>query len=262
MSVFLREVKSGFKSFVLWTLSIGVFVAAVMLMFPEMAGSMEALDKSFANMGRFTKAFGLDVLKLTTPMGFYGIESGNIIGLGTAMFAALLGVTALAKEEGDHTAEYLLSHPIKRSAVVTQKLLAMLFQILVMNIIIMLIAMLSFELIGEKIEMGTFLKLHLSTGFMNIHLASICFMISAFLKGGGAGIGIGTALVMYFLAIIANISKSGEKLKYITPFKYTEAAQIFLHDRLHWDLIGIGMLVSVVCILIAYFEYMNKDIAV
>ncbi len=262
MSIFLREVRSGFKSFAVWTLSIGIFVAAVMLMFPEMAGSMEALDKSFANMGRFTRAFGLDVLKLTTPMGFYGIESGNIIGLGTAMFAALLGVTSLAKEEGNHTAEFLLSHPIKRSSIVTQKLLAILFQILMMNIIIMSIGMLSFGLIGEEIEMPSFLRIHLATVFMNIHLASICFMISAFLKGGGAGIGIGIALLMYFLALIANISKSRERLKYITPFKYTDAAQIYWHDKLQWDLIGLGMLVSIVCISVAYFKYVNKDIAV
>ncbi|HHT25152.1 MAG TPA: ABC transporter permease subunit [Clostridiaceae bacterium] len=262
MRVFFRELKSGFKSFSIWTLSIAFFVAIVMLMFPEMSGNMNALDESFANMGGFTDAFGLDVLKMTTAMGFYGIESGNIVGIGTAMYAALLGINSLAKEEGKHTAEFLISHPIKRSKIVTEKLSAVFFQIILMNLVIIGVAILSFQIIGEEIQMDQFLKLHLATFFMNIQLAAISFMISAFLKGGGAGIGLGLALSMYFLGIIANITDMAKDLKYITPFKYAEAAQIFSENKLLWDLIGIGMTVSIICILIAYWKFTRKDIAI
>ena len=262
MTIFFRELKSSFKSFIIWTLSIGFFVAIVMIMYPEMAGDMESLNESFANMGGFTQAFGLDVLNMTTAMGFYGIESGNIIGLGSAMYAALLGVTALSKEEGNHTAEFLLSHPIKRTKVVTEKLLATYFQIILLNLIVMGISILSFKYIGEEIAMEEFLKLHFAMLVMNIQLASMCFMFSSFLRSGGAGIGLGMALLMYFLALIANIADVAKDLKYITPFKYTEAAQILVENKLLWDLIGIGMGVSVICILIAYLKYSRKDIAV
>jgi ABC-2 type transport system permease protein len=261
MKLFLRELKSGFKSFSIWTLSIAFFTGIVMLMFPEMSGNMDAIDQSFSNMGAFTHAFGLDVLSMSTPMGFYGIENGNIIGIGTAMYAALLGISSLAKEEGKHTAEFLISHPIKRSRIVTEKLLSVFFQIVLMDLIIMGVALISFLVIGEDIQMAQFLKLHLAILFMNIQFASISFMISAFLKGGGAGIGLGLALFMYFLGIIANITDIARNLKYITPFKYAEAAQIFSEDKLLWDLIGIGILVSVICVLIAYYKFTRKDIA-
>ncbi|MDI9497730.1 MAG: ABC transporter permease subunit [Bacillota bacterium] len=261
MKIFVREIKSGGRAFAVWTVSIAAFVVLVMLMFPEMSGNMTAIDESFANMGHFTSAFGLDVLKMTTAMGFYGIESGNVIGLGTAMFAALLGVSALAKEEGRHTAEFLLSHPVRRSRVVTEKLLAIAFQILLMNLIITAAAALSFRMIGEEIELPQFLKLHLSIVFMNLQLTAITFMISAFLKGGGAGIGLGLALLMYALGIIANIAEPVEKLKYLTPFKYSEAAQIFRDNALLWELIALGMGLGLICILIAYVKYEKKDIA-
>ncbi|MDO5650136.1 MAG: ABC transporter permease subunit [Gallicola sp.] len=147
MNVFFRDLKSGFKSLSIWTISIASFIFLVMIMFPEMEGDMDAINESFANMGGFTEAFGLDVLQMSTPMGFYGIESGNIIGIGGGMFSALLGVTALSKEEGNHTAEFLLSHPVKRSKVVTEKLLAVFTQILIINIVVLLIGMLSFKVI-------------------------------------------------------------------------------------------------------------------
>lgn len=262
MRVLSKELKIGFKSWTIWTLSIAAFVFIVMIMFPEMKGDMGAIDESFSNMGSFTAAFGLDVLKMTTAMGYYGIESGTIIGLGSAMYAALMGITALSKEEGNHTAEFLLSHPIKRSKVVTEKLIALFIQILFMNLIVMGIAILSFYVIGEDIAWEGFLKLHLSMFLMNIQITAMCFMISAFLRGGGAGIGLGIALIMYSLALISNIAEVAKDLKYFTPFKYTEAAQVLTENKLLWDLIGIGMGVSVICILIAYWIYGRKDIAV
>ncbi|MDI9469158.1 MAG: ABC transporter permease subunit [Bacillota bacterium] len=262
MNVFQREIKSAGKAFATWTAAIAAMIAVVMLMFPEMTGDMSAINESFANMGSFTSAFGLDVLQMSSAMGFYGIESGNIVGLGTAMFAALIGISALAKEEGNHSAEFLLSHPIKRRRVVTEKLLAVCFQIILMNLIITAVAALSFVMIKEELELDKFLKLHLSITFMNLQLACTTFMISAFLKGGGAGIGLGLALLMYTLAIIANITESARNLKYVTPFKYSEAAQIFQDNALQWELIALGMGFSLVCVLIAYVKYTKKDIQI
>ncbi len=260
MHVFRREIRSTGRAFIVWTAAIAAFVVVVMLMYPEMSGNMTAIDESFANMGSFTSAFGLDVLKMTTAMGFYGIESGNIIGLGTAMFAALQGISALAKEEGNRSAEFLLSHPISRRRVVTEKLLAIFFQIILMNVIVTAVAAVSFRMIGEEMEQAKFFKLHLAIVFMNLQLAGITFMISAFLKGGGTGIGLGLALLMYALGIIANIAEPAEMLKYVTPFKYSEAAQIFRDNALLWELIALGMGLSLICILIAYMKYAKKDI--
>ena len=54
----------------------------------------------FAGMGDFSAAFGLDRLGYGTIMGFYGIECGNILGLGGAFFAALTAMGLLDGEEG------------------------------------------------------------------------------------------------------------------------------------------------------------------
>jgi ABC-type transport system involved in multi-copper enzyme maturation permease subunit len=55
-----------------------------------------------------------------------------------ALFAALLGVSALSREEKEGTAELLLTHPLRRAEIVTQKLIAVLIQIVVLNVVVFL----------------------------------------------------------------------------------------------------------------------------
>lgn len=77
-------------------------------------GEMEDMNEMFSSMGAFSSAFGMDRLNFGTLIGFYATECGNILGLGGAFFASLIAVSSLAKEEKEHTAEFLFAHPISR----------------------------------------------------------------------------------------------------------------------------------------------------
>ena len=59
MNVYKRETKSGFKSFLIWTISISAFIAICIFMFPEMKGKMDSVSEIFASMGSFSAAFGM-----------------------------------------------------------------------------------------------------------------------------------------------------------------------------------------------------------
>lgn len=114
MTLFLHEIKQNRLAFLIWTFSIALMLLICMMMFPEINTGMEDMNDMFANMGSFTQAFGMDRLNFGDVMGFYAIECGNILSIGGGFFAALLGINALAKEEKERTAEFLLTHPIRR----------------------------------------------------------------------------------------------------------------------------------------------------
>ena len=80
--------------------------------------------------------------------------------------------------------------------------------------------------IGEDILWKEFTLFHLAYYILQMELAGICFGISAFMRKGSVGIGLGFAAIMYFLNLIANIAKAAEFLKYITPFGYCEGSDI------------------------------------
>ena len=260
MTLVKHELRQSRTSFLIWTASIVFLLATCIFLFPEMKGQMESVNDMFSSMGSFTEAFGMDRLNFGTLIGFYAVECGNVLGLGGAFFASLCAVGILSKEEKDKTAEFLLSHPVSRKRIVTEKLIAVLVQITAMNIIIYALAIGSIAAIGEAIPWKEISLIHIAFYLLQLELACICFGISAFLSKGSAGVGMGIAAMMYFLNLIANIADVAEFLKYITPFGYCEGADIVSNGSLDVTLVAIGIALGIGGIIIAYLKYTKKDI--
>lgn len=260
MTIVKHELKQGKTSFLIWTAAIGFLLMVCVFLFPEMKGQMESISDTFASMGSFTAAFGMDRLNFGTLIGFYAIECGNILGLGGAFYAVLCAVGILAKEEKDKTAEFLLVHPVSRIKIITEKLIAVFIQITALNLIIYAVSVGSMTMIGEEIPWKEVKLLHLAYYLLQIELSGICFGISAFLRKGSMGMGLGIATMMYFLNLIANITESAEFLKYITPFGYCEGADIVGNGKLDGTMVTIGIVMGIIGITVAYLHYTRKDI--
>ena len=260
MTIVKHELRQGRTSFLIWTAAIGFLLAVCVFLYPEIKGEMADAGDLFASMGSFTAAFGMDRLNFGTLMGYYAIECGNVLGLGGAFYAALCAVGILAKEERDRTAEFLLTHPVSRARIITEKLAAVLIQVTAMNLVIYALSIGSMTAIGEDIPWKEINLLHLAYFILQIELAGICFGISAFMRKGSAGTGLGLAAVMYFLNLIANITETAEFLKYITPFGYCDGADIVTNGSLDGTMAAVGTAIGAAGIIAAYMKYARKDI--
>lgn len=261
MNILLQEIKSQKLPILIWSLSIGLLIAVCVLMYPEMKAEMEDVNEIFSSMGNFTTAFGMDQLNFGTLVGFYAVEGGNMLGIGGAFFAAIVGISALLKEEKDRTAEFLLTHPLTRTRVVLEKALSVYVIIILMNLIVLILSVASVLLIGEDMDWNVLLLLHLAYLLMQFEVAGICFGISALLQKSGIGIGIGLASAFYFLNIVANISKDAKVLKYITPFGYTEGSVLINDKVIPAEYLIPGMMLMVAGIAVAFLYYRKKDIS-
>lgn len=260
MTLIKHELRQGRISFLIWTASIGFLLVVCVFLYPEMKGQMEDVGDVFSSMGSFSDAFGMDRLNFGTLLGFYAIECGNVLGLGGAFFAALCGAGILSKEEKDRTAEFLLTHPVSRARIVTEKLVSVYAQIIAMNLVIYGISLGSIAAIGESVPWKELNLLHLAYFLLQAELAGICFGISAFVRRGSAGIGLGIAAGMYFLNLVANIAQAAEFLKYVTPFGYAEGADIIEKGCLDGTLVAIGLALGAIGIGAAYGKYCGKDV--
>ena len=261
MILLKHELKQGRFSLMIWTAVIAFMLAVCILIYPEMSSQMTEVSSMFSEMGSFSAAFGMDRLNFGEFIGFFGVECGNIVGMGGAFFASLLGISALAKEEREHTAEFLLTHPVRRRKVVTDKLLSVLVQIVILNAVVIGVTALSTLIIGEKPEAKTMALLFLAYFILQIEIAAICFGISAFISRGGLGIGLGMAALFYFLNIVANLSEDVKFLKYITPFGYTESADIITDGSINMQYLSVGAVFALMGIAAAFYRYGKKDIA-
>lgn len=260
MTIVKHELRQGKTSFFIWTAAVGLLLSVCVFLYPEMKGEMDDISSLFASMGSFAAAFGMDRLNFGTLIGYYAIECGNVLGLGGAFFASLCAVGILSKEEKDRTAEFLLAHPVSRSRIVIEKLVAVLLQITAMNLIIYALSAGSMAAIGEDIPWKELNLLHLAYYLLQLELAGICFGISAFMRKGSVGVGLGIAAVMYFLNLIANIAKAASFLKYITPFGYCDGADIVANGSLDGTMVAVGAVIGVAGMAVAYLKYTKKDI--
>lgn len=260
MTIFKQEIKSQKVAIAIWSLSIGLLIAICVLMYPDMESQMGDVNEMFSSMGNFTAAFGMDELNFGTLVGFYAVEGGNILGIGGAFFAAIVAITVLMKEEKERTAEFLMTHPVSRMRVITEKLLSTYAIIIILNAVILLCTVISIVMIDEEIFWKELLLFQLAYLLMQFEIAGICFGISAFLRKSGLGIGIGLAALMYFLNIVANISEDAKSLKYITPFGYTEGSDIINAGELKMEYVIPGMIIMVAGIIAGYVKYLKKDI--
>lgn len=261
MTIYIKELKQSFKSLCIWTASIAFMMLVCVLLFPEMKGEMDSVSSIFANMGGFTAAFGMDKLSFGQLMGFYGIECGNVLGIGGGFFAALAGISVLANEEKERTAEFLLTHPISRVSIIAQKLLSVLTQVVILNIVVVAVSLISAAVINESFEMKEFILLHVAYLIMQLEISCICFGISAFIRRGSIGIGLGLALAFYFMNLVCNMTEQAEFLRYITPYAYAEASNIISEARLDTLLIVIGIIIAVIGAAVGFVKYTKKDIA-
>lgn len=261
MTVIRHELKQSRISLIIWSVAIGFLLAVCIFMFPEMKGEMNEVSEVFSSMGSFTQAFGMDKVSFGTLLGFYAVECGNILGLGGAFFASLCAISVLSKEEKERTAEFLLTHPVSRVRVVAEKLISVILQILILNAVVYVTAVSSIALIGETVPWQEITLMHTAYLILQLELAGICFGVSAFLCRGSIGIGLGIAVIMYFLNIIANLTESAEFLKYITPFGYADGAEIVRNVSLDTNMIVIGLLFAAIGISAGFIKYCRKDIS-
>lgn len=261
MTILWHELKQGRRAALIWSLACAVFVIIGMSALPKVQDGMKVIEQLVAGMGPLAQAFAMDKLDYGTPLGFYSAEAGNILGLGGGMFACILGLSMLSKEEGRHTAEFLFPHPVSRLWVLVQKYLALVLQLALFSLITMAGSLVSLSLIHQGFDLKVFLRLQLGIFVLMLHLGTLCFGISAFMTRDSLAAGIGLALAMYFINLLINLEVGIDALRYITPYYYTQPAQLLdASFKMRFLRLGLGVAYGIMAL--GVVRYLSKDLRI
>ncbi len=265
MNLLFRELKANGRSLLIWTLALALLNFMMMALFPSFADGAEYMDDFISMLpDEFARMFGLDRLNLTEPVGFYSIEAYFMIILFGGMFAAILGTTMLGKEEDEKTAEFLLAKPVSRSYVVSGKVLAILFQLLLFNLGIGVVTVIAFEIFADGYSRVELARLLVAPFISQLAFAAIGLFLSVFITRRKAAISasIGFVLGLYFFHVAASVTDKFEFLKYFTPFWYMDAADIVHHGELAFWKVAVLLATAVLCTGLSYLLYNKKDIKI
>ena len=259
MTVFLQELRRNRLALLIWSGAIAVMLVITVVIFPEMKPQMSEMEDMLANMGSLSDAFGMSNMSFARFTDYFATECGNVLGLGGAIFAAILGVGMLGKEEREHTAEFLYTHPLSRTRIVLEKLLALVAQVVILNAVVAGASMIATAAIGEEVDWGVMVLMFVAYLLLELEIAFLCFCVSAFLKNG-MGAGLGIAIGLYFLNILANLTEDAKPLKYLTPFAFAEGSYIIENHALKAEYLAVGAGLSVIAVAAAFLRYHKKDL--
>lgn len=259
MVLYMHEMKMNFKSLVIWTVCVGGLCFGCILLYTSLEDSIQEIAGVYSNMGSMSVALGMDKMSLATLTGYYATEIAMMHGLGGAMFAAILGTGMLSKEEAGHTTEFLNVLPVGRSRIFSQKYMAVVSNIVIFNLLCFILYILGFILMKEEISGKEMVLYHFAQLVMQIELATVCFMISAFTKKNLMGAGLGLVILMFAADMMCRIIPAIEDVKYITPFYYSNAADIFTDGSIDNVMLGIGLGIIVITFMTASIRYGKKD---
>lgn len=261
MILYRHEMKMNLKSLLIWTLCVGGLCFGCILLYGSLEDSIQGMAQSYSDLGAMSVAFGMDKMSLATLTGYYATEIAMMHGLGGAMFAAILGSGLLSKEEAGHTSEFLNVLPVGRRSVVLQKYLALISNLLIFNLVCVMMYLLGFYALGETVSAKEMTLYHLAALVMQTEIATVCFLLSACTKRILIGAGLGVSVLMFALDMMCRIVPAIENLKYVTPFYYANAADIFSAGKINAVCLLIAAAVILCSLAAAVFRYRTKDLA-
>jgi ABC-2 type transport system permease protein len=262
MNIFFRELKANFKSLLIWSGIIGLLIMMSAAKYSGFAGDPEMVKMLDSLPPAMLDALSMRGFNLTTLAGFYGIMF-IYFGLMAAIAAAMWGSAMISKEERDKTVEFSLVLPVSRSRVITAKALAALVNCIAFVLITWAISLVAVQSYKPDSAFYSYLALEMEAMFV-IELIFLalgmllgCAMKQYKLSGSTA---VAIILTAYFMSILSSLDQRMDFLKYFTPFKYFDAAELFRTGAMNGAYVLLSAAIIVVCVAAAYWFYNKRDL--
>lgn len=240
-------------------------ILAAMGKYSAYAGSGQSMNELLSQIPKSLKAvLGMGDFNLTKVSGFYGMFYLYILLMAT-IHASMLGANIISKEERDKTTEFLMVKPVSREKIITAKLLAALFNIVVFNIVtlVLSIAIVGKYAGGEPITneilllMAGMFILQLMFLFIGTGIAAV----SRHSKSVGS-LATAVLLVSFILSSAINMNSKLEGLQYITPFKYFEAEKLLEGGGFQPVFVILSVVIISAMVCVTYVFYKKRDLNV
>jgi ABC-2 type transport system permease protein len=262
MNIFFRELKANLKSLLIWSVIIALLIIMAVAKYSAFAGDPQLLKMLDSMPPALLDALSMRAFNLTTLSGFYGIMFVYFALMG-AIAAAMWGSDTISKEERDKTVEFSLVLPVSRSRVITAKALAALVNCIAFVLITWAVSLVAVRSFNPDQVFYDFLALEMQALFvielifLAIGLLLGCAMQQYKLSGSTA---VAIILTTYFMSIISAMQKKLDFLKYLTPFKYFDAGELFSNGKMDSRYLLLSAGIIIVSVATAYWVYNKRDL--
>lgn len=262
MNIFLRELKSNFRSLLIWAGIVILFNVTGFAKFSGYYDNPELIEVLNSFPPALLAAFNMNAFNLTTVTGFFGVMF-TFFALLLSIAAAMWGSDIISKEERDKTVEFSLTLPIRRSRLITAKALAAFTNCVALLLVSWVTSLISVTPYNPDSDFYSFLSL----GMLSLFIMQIIFLAVGVFLGCAMkqhkranSIAVSVLLITYFLSIVSGLQEDLGFLKYFSPFRYFDPAILLRDASIDISFLALSLAIIAVLTAGAYFTYARRDL--
>lgn len=262
MNIFRRELKAYRNSTIIWVISLSLLVVMFLSLFPSFSKDVEVSKKILENLPPMVRsAMGLSAESFFSIYGFMSYLF-TFVMLAGAIQAMNIGVGILSKEESGKTADFLLTKPISRFNVITNKIMASFWLIIVTNIIFCSVALMMARVVSiEDFKVDLLLLISAKLILVQIFFLALGFLVSVLIPKVKSAIAVSLPVVFsFFIGGMLGAILDSNIVKYISPFKFYDSDYIIANNHYDVQFLLIELVFVATAIVISYVIYIKKDI--
>jgi ABC-2 type transport system permease protein len=265
MNIFFRELKAHRRSLIIWSIAIFLMIVSSIGKFTAYAQTGQSMNELLSQIPDSIKAvLGMGSFDLTKVSGFYGMLYMYLLLLAT-VHAALLGANIISKEERDKTAEFLMVKPVSRVKIISEKLLAALFNVVVFNLVTLFF---SVALMGKYAE-GEDITGEICILMVGMFILQLMFLLIGTAAAAvsrrsrsAASVSAAILIITFVISSAVNINSSLEPLRFITPFEYFKAESLLNGEGFEPVFLIISFVIIAALAVATYTSYKKRDLKV
>lgn len=257
-----RELKINLKSFILWSsILIGMFLI-VFLIYPfiitdDTVKNLDEMMKVFPP--EILKTFNMDITSINSAYGWLKSEGFMFVLIIIGIYSSVMGSNILLKEEYDKTIEYLGYLPIKRSKILTNKIIVSIIYIIGITLILGIFNYIALILSGD-FNQKQYILLSITPLFIALPLFGVNLFISTFMHKKTIGISLGLVFIFYLLTILSELSDKVSFLKYFSIYTLADTRNVISKIEINPIMVVLSITITLIFILGTYIRYEKKEL--
>ncbi|MGB4588253.1 MAG: ABC transporter permease subunit [Clostridiaceae bacterium] len=262
MNIIVQELKNNRRFMMVWTSSLAAILIVFMLIYPAMLDQASAYKEILAGVPKeVLEALSINIDLLLSYNGFYGyIYIYLMIALG--VMGMILGLGMFSKEITGKTADFLLTKPLTRTTIITNKILAGMWIILMTNIILILTGIILKLILSDNGEgVKGMILISLSGFFTQMIFFSLGILIGILKKRIRfiSSFAMSVVFGFFILSMVSQIMDE-KALYYLTPFRYFDSNTLILKGAYESKYLALSFILILVFLGLSYVVFKKKDI--
>lgn len=256
----MQELRQNRNSTIVWTMAMIAIAGMYISIYPSISQNAAVADVYNNFPEAFKKTFGISDNFLSAFSGIYALVL-NLVLLTGAVQAMNLGTGITSKEVLERTADFLLTRPISRLSVLRQKLLTVFLLILVTDLVFMAVDWALIQaLIEDPFRFRTFMTSTSSLLLVQLFFISFGFLLGSVLPRIKSVIAVSLPAVFGFYIVGLLDTVVGEKIKYMTPFKFFNVNMLAAGGSYEPGMLVYAAVLSIAALIASFVVYQRKDI--